>query len=211
MITCPRCNSAVTPGASVCQKCGYPLGEVEAVSPSSQRVNRYKKHLWKFVVCGVVLTALSLPARLPQVSVSAALAEVIGGAIFGWLLWLLWARAYKVAAGVGMFLVMVIGLESFLEWNKTFDVPAAVRQCSARCQVQWNVEAANAASRALKLTNRAIGGLCDCSCETGFRNMTAEQVTRLTRMKSADAFNADEALKRVVDDALGACYPKFAG
>jgi hypothetical protein len=30
-------------------------------------------------------------------------------------------------------------------------------------------------------------------------------------MKSADAFNADEALKRVVDDALGACYPKFAG
>jgi len=107
-----------------------------------------------------------------------------------------------VLAGAAVTVAVAAGL--YLEATRV-DLGAAIRQCSEGCRPGWKARAGRPGAPEHELTDSAIAALCDCTCENGFRSLTAAQIDRMSKMRAGEDLRDDE--KGAFDDALRACFP----
>ena len=75
-------------------------------------------HRWAILSLLVVaiMNIIGSMRRYPGAPIEMRLAPFVGLAIWSWLLWKIWRRPRKWGLGVGIFLFLMIGFQSYLWW-----------------------------------------------------------------------------------------------
>lgn len=172
--------------------------------------NQYKKQRWKFLLVGLFLSSLTIFSNPnPDLQPSVVLGKLFGGAFWGWFVWLLWAKAYRLALIVAACVGLLVGWSVFAGKNTPLDIYEITKACSKNCQSQWNAQRDVSTSPAYKMGASEIQGLCDCVCETSFKSMGQDLLKQL-RTLTSDQVASNMALKSTMEQSLQICYPKFS-
>jgi hypothetical protein len=172
---------------------------------------RYKKQLWKFLIAGFALSAVGFFLRTDRGPMSSeSIGAIFSGVFWAWVIWLLWARAFKLFAGVAIVVCLLIAYGLYLEKTAPVDLPGAIAACSASCQPQWNQTSNDPTSPAYKMTVSDVRNLCDCACDSGFKSMSPALLEQMRNMKDAGAIQSNVEVRTAMQKSLTVCYAKFA-
>lgn len=177
-----------------------------------------RRHVWKFVLIGLAISGISTLLRgQPAAPMSAqdlgrSIGEALSGGLWGWVVWLLWARRWKTLAMVAVALAVFVALVLFVDQKSGFDEAGFRRGCAEACMKQWRQGASDPQSPAYGMTEERIQGLCGCTCGAILSGMSPDLREEARASAAAGRHPSGDQAKKFSElrvSAMNECVPKF--